>query len=234
MIELREATKTYRKPNQPPVKALDRLSLDVAAGELVAILGPSGSGKSTLMNVLGLLDRPDSGEYRLDGRAVQDLADDELARLRNRFVGFVFQAYHLLPRTTALENVQLPLLYSDRTDFLERSRAALEAVGLGDRMHHDAEELSGGQQQRVAIARAIVNEPQLLLADEPTGNLDSAAGAGILDLFRGLHARGTTVILITHDAEVAKIAGRVLALRDGGIVGGNGSALRGAAAEVAR
>jgi putative ABC transport system ATP-binding protein len=234
VIELRELSKTYRKPNQPPVKALDRLSLDVAAGELVAILGPSGSGKSTLMNVLGLLDRPDSGEYRLDGRAVQDLADDELARLRNRFVGFVFQAYHLLPRTTALENVQLPLLYSDVADFSERSRAALEAVGLADRMHHDAEELSGGQQQRVAIARANVNEPKLLLADEPTGNLDSAAGAGILDLFRALHARGTTVILITHDAEVAKIAGRVLTLRDGAIVGGDAAALRATAAELVR
>ncbi|MGH7337810.1 MAG: ABC transporter ATP-binding protein [Myxococcota bacterium] len=217
MIELRELVKTYRKSNQAPVKALDRVSLDVAAGEMIAILGPSGSGKSTLMNVLGLLDRPDSGAYRLDGRAVHDLPDDELARLRNRFLGFVFQSYHLLPRTTALENVQLPLLYSERTDFAVRSRAALEAVGLGDRMHHDADELSGGQQQRVAIARAIVNEPAVLLADEPTGNLDAATGAGILELFQKLHARGTTVVLITHDREVARVAGRVLTLQDGAL-----------------
>ncbi len=217
MIELKELAKTYRKPNQPAIKAIDRVSMRIGAGELVAILGPSGSGKSTLMNVLGLLDRPDSGEYLLDGRPVQDLAEDELARLRNRFIGFVFQAYHLLPRTTALENVQLPLLYADRPDFEARSRAALAAVGLADRMEHLAEELSGGQQQRVAIARAIVNEPKVLLADEPTGNLDSAAAAGILDLFRTLNAAGTTVVLITHDRDVAAAAPRVLRIRDGAL-----------------
>jgi len=217
MIELVELQKTYRKPNQPPVVALDRVSLTIARGEMVAILGPSGSGKSTLMNVIGLLDRPDSGDYFLDGSAVQRLPDDELARLRNRFLGFVFQAYHLLPRTTALENVQLPLLYAERSDFVERSRAALEAVGLADRMSHFAEELSGGQQQRVAIARAIVNEPSVLLADEPTGNLDQAAGAGILDLFRALNARGVTVVLITHDAAVAAAADRVVRIRDGAL-----------------
>ncbi len=217
MIELVELAKTYRKPNQPPVLALDRVSLRIKRGEMVAILGPSGSGKSTLMNVIGLLDRPDSGEYLLDGSAVQKLPDDELARLRNRFLGFVFQAYHLLPRTTALENVQLPLLYGQRSDFRERSKAALEAVGLADRMSHFAEELSGGQQQRVAIARAIVNEPSVLLADEPTGNLDQAAGAGILDLFRTLHARGATVVLITHDQAVAAAADRVVRIRDGAL-----------------
>ena len=199
MIELKELAKTYRKPNQPDIRAIDRVSLRIEAGELVAILGPSGSGKSTLMNVLGLLDRPDSGEYRLAGRPVQGLAEDELARLRNRFIGFVFQAYHLLPRTTALENVQLPLLYADRPDFEARSRAALAAVGLADRMEHLAEELSGGQQQRVAIARAIVNEPKVLLADEPTGNIDPGSAEEIMKLFEEINFRGTTVVLATHN-----------------------------------
>jgi ABC-type lipoprotein export system ATPase subunit len=217
MIELVELSKTYRKPNQPPVKAIDGVSLNVERGEMVAILGPSGSGKSTLMNVIGLLDRPDRGTNRLDGRPVHDLPDDELARLRNRCLGFVFQAYHLLPKTTALENVQLPLLYGERSDFRERSEAALAAVGLADRMSHFAEELSGGQQQRVAIARAIVNEPAVLLADEPTGNLDRASGAEILELFGRLNARGTTVVLITHDLEVAARAGRVVRIRDGAL-----------------
>jgi len=217
MIEVRELEKTYRRPNLPPVKAIDRVSLRVGRGELVAVLGPSGSGKSTLMNVLGLLDRPDAGEYLLDGRAVHALPEDELARLRNRFLGFVFQAYHLLPRTTALENVQLPLLYSEHADFDERARRALSAVGLEDRVDHYAEELSGGQQQRVAIARAIVNEPAVLLADEPTGNLDSATGAGILALFRQLAQCGTTVLLITHDESVAAVADRVVRIRDGAV-----------------
>ncbi len=217
MIELRELSKTYRRPNLPPVVAIDQVTLSIGAGEMVAILGPSGSGKSTLMNVIGLLDRPDSGEYRLDGRAVQGLAEDELAGLRNRFIGFVFQAYHLLPRTTALENVQLPLLYSERRDVTERAAAALAAVGLADRVHHFAEELSGGQQQRVAIARAIVNEPAVLLADEPTGNLDSKSTGEILELFRELNAKGTTVLLITHDQEVARAAGRILRVRDGAV-----------------
>jgi len=224
MIELEELAKTYRKPGQPPVKAIDRVSLRIAAGEFVAVLGPSGSGKTTLMNVLGLLDRPDSGAYRLDGRAVGDLDDDDLARLRNEKIGFVFQSFHLLPRTTAIENVQLPLLYSPRRDVEARSRAALAAVGLADRGHHDAEELSGGQQQRVAIARAIVNEPQLLLADEPTGNLDTATGAEILEVFRRLNAGGTTIVMITHDAEVAGAARRVLRIRDGGVESDSGAA----------
>jgi putative ABC transport system ATP-binding protein len=217
MIELRELSKTYRKPGQPPIRAVDRVSLRLERGEMVAVLGPSGSGKSTLMNLLGLLDRPDSGTYLLDGQPVGELADDEAARLRNRAIGFVFQAFHLLPRTTAIENVQLPLLYSDRREVVERSRAALAAVGLSDRERHDAEELSGGQQQRVAIARAIVNEPSLLLADEPTGNLDAATGREILDLFGRLHAGGTTIVLITHDAEVAAAADRVLRIRDGAV-----------------
>lgn len=217
MIELRDLEKTYRKPKEPPVTAINHVSLKIGAGELVAILGPSGSGKSTLMNVMGLLDRPDGGEYLLGGRAVQALGDDELARLRNRFIGFVFQAYHLLPRTTAIENVQLPLLYADRKDYKERSEAALTAVGLSDRMNHFAEELSGGQQQRVAIARAIVNEPSVLLADEPTGNLDSVSTREIIELLKTLNSRGTTVVLITHDLEVARETNRIIRIRDGAI-----------------
>jgi putative ABC transport system ATP-binding protein len=217
MIEIRDLAKTYQKPKAPPVKAIDHISLKIGKGELVAILGPSGSGKSTLMNVLGLLDRPDSGEYLVNGRAVHALSDDELAGLRNRFIGFVFQAYHLLPRTTAIENVQLPLLYADRKDYQARSEAALAAVGLSDRKDHFAEELSGGQQQRVAIARAIVNEPSVLLADEPTGNLDSVATGEIIDLFKMLSSKGTTVVLITHDLEVAKQAERIIRIRDGAV-----------------
>jgi putative ABC transport system ATP-binding protein len=217
MIQTSNLTKTYRKGNEPPIRALDHVSLTIDAGELVAILGPSGSGKSTLMNVLGLLDRPDSGEYLLDGRAVQNLGANELAALRNRAIGFVFQSYHLLPRTTAMENVQLPLLYAKRDDFRARSEAALAAVGLSDRRNHLAEELSGGQQQRVAIARAVVNEPKMLLADEPTGNLDSASAREVIDLFQTLNRGGTTVVLITHDREVAAAADRIIQIRDGAI-----------------
>jgi ABC-type lipoprotein export system ATPase subunit len=217
MIELRGLTRTYQKPGEPPVRALNDVSLSVAAGEFVAVLGPSGSGKSTLMNVLGLLDRPDTGEYRLDGRSMSDVSARELAELRNRVIGFVFQSYHLLPRTTAIENVQLPLLYSKKADYRRRSEAALAAVGLADRRNHYASELSGGQQQRVAIARAIVNEPALLLADEPTGNLDAAAAAEIVDLFEAQNAKGTTVILITHDEKVARAARRVIRISGGAI-----------------
>ena len=217
MIELRDLVKTYQKAKEPPVKAIDHVSLTIAQGELVAILGPSGSGKSTLMNVMGLLDRPDSGEYLLNGRAVQALSEDELARVRNRVIGFVFQSYHLMPRTTALENVQLPLLYADRADYQVRSEAALAAVGLSDRKSHFAEELSGGQQQRVAIARAIVNEPSVLLADEPTGNLDSVAAGEIIELFKAQNAKGTTVVLITHDRDVAQQASRIIRIRDGAV-----------------
>jgi ABC-type lipoprotein export system ATPase subunit len=197
--------------------------LRIGAGELVAILGPSGSGKSTLMNVMGLLDRPTCGEYRLDGKAMSSLSGRELARVRNRVIGFVFQSYHLLPRTTATENVQLPLLYSNRTDFAQRSQAALEAVGLADRRSHYASELSGGQQQRVAIARAIVNEPLVILADEPTGNLDAAAARNIMDLFQAQNRRGTTVVLITHDEALAREANRVIRLRAGAIESDSGA-----------
>jgi ABC-type lipoprotein export system ATPase subunit len=215
MIDLQAVSKTYQKPGEAPVKALDAVSLRIGAGEFVAILGPSGSGKSTLMNVMGLLDRPTSGEYRLDGKAMSSLSGRELARMRNRVIGFVFQSYHLLPRTTAMENVQLPLLYSNRSDFAERSQVALEAVGLSDRRSHYASELSGGQQQRVAIARAIVNEPLVILADEPTGNLDAAAARNIMDLFKAQNRRGTTVVLITHDENLAREAHRVVRLRAG-------------------
>ena len=217
MIDVNNIVKTYRKGNEPPIRAIDHVSLTIDPGEFVAILGPSGSGKSTLMHVLGLLDRPDSGQYTLKGRAVQDMDSDELAAMRNQCIGFVFQSYHLLPRTTAIENVQLPLLYAKRADFKRRSEAALAAVGLSDRRNHLAEELSGGQQQRVAIARAIVNEPSVLLADEPTGNLDSAAAREIVNVFREQNARGTTVVLITHDREVAAAAERIIQIRDGAI-----------------
>jgi len=218
MIELNQLMKSYRKPNQAPVVAINKVSLKIEQGEFVAILGPSGSGKSTLMNVMGLLDGVDSGEYLLDGKPVHNLSEDELAGVRNRVLGFVFQSYQLLPRTTALENVQLPLLYSNRKDFKVLSEAALAAVGLSDRMHHYTNELSGGQQQRVAIARAIVNQPSILLADEPTGNLDSAVTAEIMDLFRAQNARGTTVVIITHDDQVAAQAARVIRFSDGSIV----------------
>jgi putative ABC transport system ATP-binding protein len=217
MIELKDISKTYRKPGEPEVKALDGLSLTIGAGEFVAILGPSGSGKSTLMNVIGLLDRPAAGEYRLEGKSTASLSGRELAAIRNRVIGFVFQAYHLLPRTTAIENVQLPMLYSDRTDYVRRSEAALDAVGLSDRRSHYASELSGGQQQRVAIARAIVNEPAVILADEPTGNLDTPTARGIVDLFKAQNRRGTTIILITHDEAIASEANRVVRIRSGRI-----------------
>jgi ABC-type lipoprotein export system ATPase subunit len=220
MIELKNIEKTYRKPKQPPVRAVNRVSLSVQAGEFVAVLGPSGSGKSTLMNVIGLLARPDAGEYRLDGAPVAELRDDDLARVRNRVIGFVFQSYHLLARMTAEENVWQPLLYSDREtgDYQERGAAALAAVGLADRRRHFPGELSGGQQQRVAIARAIVNEPKLLLADEPTGNLDSESAGEIVNLFKQQNARGTTVILITHDPNVAREARRIVRIGDGAVL----------------
>jgi ABC-type lipoprotein export system ATPase subunit len=215
MISLSKICKTYYKPGQAPVRALQDINLDIARGECVAILGPSGSGKSTLMNMLGLLDAPDTGSYRLQEREVAGLKDHELAGLRNRTIGFVFQAFHLLPRTTALENVQLPLLYSNTVKPVEKSLAALAAVGLSDRSKHFTHELSGGQQQRVAIARALVNDPELILADEPTGNLDSATQAEILQLFLDINLTGKTVVFITHSTEVAACAGRVLTIRDG-------------------
>jgi ABC-type lipoprotein export system ATPase subunit len=202
------------------VPALVDVSLEVRVGEFVAIVGPSGSGKTTMMNLLGCLDRPTSGEYRLAGTPVAELDDDGLARLRSRTIGFVFQSYNLLPRTTALDNVATPLLYQgvSRSQRASRARATLERLGLGDRTHHEPSELSGGQQQRVAVARALVTEPALILADEPTGNLDSHSGAEVMALLHELNAAGRTIVLITHDADVATAAGRQIHLRDGRVV----------------
>ena len=203
------------------VRALRGVDLDIQQGEMLAVLGASGSGKSTLMNVLGCLDRPDAGTYHLDGQRVDDLDDEARAEIRNTKLGFVFQGFNLLPRTTALENVVLPMLY-DRHDRFpnaeERAQEALNQVGLGDRLHHEPAQLSGGQQQRVAIARAIVTQPSLLLADEPTGNLDTTTTIEIMEIFRGLNARGVTIALITHEDEVARWCSRAITLRDGQIV----------------
>jgi putative ABC transport system ATP-binding protein len=201
------------------VEALRGVDLDVAEGEFVAIVGPSGSGKSTMMHIIGCLDRPTAGSYRLAGTAVAELDDDRLARLRSRTIGFVFQSYNLLPRTTALDNVATPLLYQGigRRERDRRATAALERLGLGDRLQHEPTQLSGGQQQRVAVARAIVTDPALILADEPTGNLDSASGRDVLAVLRELHATGRTIVLITHDAEVAAAAERQVHIRDGRI-----------------
>jgi putative ABC transport system ATP-binding protein len=201
------------------VEALRDVDLEVAEGEFVAIVGPSGSGKSTMMHIIGCLDRPTAGTYRLAGTPVADLDDDRLARLRSRTIGFVFQSYNLLPRTTALDNVATPLLYQGvgRRERIRRATAALERLGLGDRLQHEPTQLSGGQQQRVAVARAIVTDPALILADEPTGNLDSASGRDVLAVLRDLHASGRTIVLITHDAEVAAAAERQVHIRDGRI-----------------
>ncbi len=200
--------------------AIDGVSLTIARGEMVAVMGPSGSGKSTLLNLLGCLDRPSTGRYRLAGEDTTRLADDELASIRNRQVGFVFQSFHLLPRATAVENVELPLVYADlaRASRKQRAKVALAQVGLEDRLAHRSLELSGGEQQRVAIARALVNRPSLILADEPTGALDSRTGRTILELFQGLNQAGITVIIVTHDQAVARYAGRVVNLRDGRVI----------------
>jgi ABC-type lipoprotein export system ATPase subunit len=222
MIELRGVSRTYRKGTEE-IRALDGVSLAIARGEMVAIVGPSGSGKSTLMNVLGLLDRPDAGDYRLDGEEVAALPPDRLARLRNERFGFVFQAFHLLPRATAVENVELPLIYSDRPVRRGAGLRALERVGLADRAHHLPGELSGGQQQRVAIARALVQEPSVVLADEPTGNLDGRSGGEILEIFRELNRAGTTIVVVTHDPEVSRHAARTVAIVDGRIAADSGS-----------
>ncbi|HLZ46443.1 MAG TPA: ABC transporter ATP-binding protein [Gemmatimonadales bacterium] len=199
------------------VRALRGVSLQIRNNEYVAVMGPSGSGKSTLMNLIGCLDTPTSGEYWLNGQKVSDLADDELARIRNKEIGFVFQTFNLLPRADALHNVELPLIYAGMTTRTRRDRAAyaLERVGLGNRMDHKPNELSGGQRQRVAIARALVNEPSILLADEPTGNLDSTTSSEIMGVFAELHRQGQTVVMVTHEQDIAAHAERVITLRDG-------------------
>ncbi len=199
------------------VRALRGVSVQIRRNEYVAVMGPSGSGKSTLMNLIGCLDTPTTGEYWLNGQKVSDLADDELARIRNKEIGFVFQTFNLLPRATALHNVELPLIYAGLGATARRARAtrALERVGLGDRMQHQPNELSGGQRQRVAIARALVNDPSILLADEPTGNLDSTTSQEIMQVFANLHGQGQTVVMVTHEADIAAHAARVVTLRDG-------------------
>ena len=220
MIELEKVTKIYRM-GQSKVVALDNINLDIGAGEMVAVMGPSGSGKSTLMAIMGCLDVPSQGQYRLEGEPVEKLSDNQLAQVRSRKVGFVFQQFNLLPRTDALENVMLPLLYDGVHGKLrmEKAKTALEIVGLADRMHHKPNQLSGGEQQRVAIARALVNEPTILLADEPTGNLDTKTGEEIISLFQKLHEEnGQTVVYVTHDAFIAKHTQRIIRLVDGKII----------------
>jgi putative ABC transport system ATP-binding protein len=216
VIEAHDLTKTY-KMGEIEVHALNGVSFTIARGEMVAIMGPSGSGKSTMMNTLGCLDRPTSGQYILDGEAVATMTDDQLASVRNRKVGFVFQSFNLLSRLTAVGNVELPLRYAGMTEGRrERAKTALEMVGLGDRMTHRPYELSGGQQQRVAVARAIVNDPAIIMADEPTGNLDSKVGKEIMQLLLNLNKEeGTTLIIVTHDPKIAEQTQRVIRLRDG-------------------
>jgi putative ABC transport system ATP-binding protein len=207
--------KTYQM-GEVTVNALCGVSFEIQKGEMISIMGPSGSGKSTLMNILGCLDRPSSGTYILDGEKVSDLSDDQLAAIRNRKVGFIFQSFNLLPRMSALANVELPMRYAGTNHRRQRAEAALQSVGLGDRIHHRPSELSGGQQQRVAIARALINAPAILMADEPTGNLDSKSGKEIMELLTNLNREsGTTVIIVTHDPAIAAQTQRTIRLRDG-------------------
>jgi putative ABC transport system ATP-binding protein len=216
VVELRGIAKTYRIGREITVNALRGVDLDIRPGEFLAIMGPSGSGKSTLMNVLGCLDVADAGSYTLAGENVGKLSDDKLAAIRNKHVGFVFQTFNLLSRLNATENVELPLIYGgDRRERRQRALAALEQVGLGDRVHHRPSELSGGQQQRVAIARALLNDPSMILADEPTGNLDSRSSAEILSIFQRLNDLGKTVVMVTHEADVAAHCRRIVRMRDG-------------------
>jgi len=219
MIEIRNMCKIYRIGNVE-VRALDNISLNVSKHEFVSIIGPSGSGKSTLMNMIGCLDVPTSGEYFLDGMEVSRLGDEQLANIRNHKIGFIFQGFNLLQKLTALENVELPLIYQGvrAKERYERSLEALKQVGLGDRINHRPTELSGGQQQRVAIARALVGNPPLILADEPTGNLDSKSGKEIMSMLKELHKKGSTIVLITHDNEIAEQAERIVKIQDGRII----------------
>jgi putative ABC transport system ATP-binding protein len=219
MIELSNIARTYRMV-EVDITVLSQISLNVHRGELIAIMGPSGSGKSTLMNIIGCLDRPTTGTYRFENREISSMTDDELASVRNVKIGFVFQTFNLLPRFSALKNVEVPLIYSGVPARERRDRAAplLQKVGLSERMHHKPPELSGGQQQRVAIARALVNNPPLLLADEPTGNLDSRSGEEILNILTGLNDQGVTIIIVTHNQNVAARCRRVINLKDGRII----------------
>lgn len=216
LIQVKGITKTY-KNGTLDVPVLLGITLDIEAGEFVAIMGPSGSGKSTFMNILGCLDRPTGGEYLLDGDDVSKLSDNRLAEIRNEKMGFVFQSFNLLARTTALRNVELPMLYAGRGNREERARWALEKVGLKDRMHHKPNELSGGQQQRVAIARALVNDPPIIFGDEPTGNLDSRTSVEIMRIFQEVNTLGKTIIMVTHEMDIAEYATRVIRFVDGNV-----------------
>ena len=218
MIQVVNIAKTYARGNAGSVEALKSITFDISPGEFVAVRGASGSGKSTLLNILGCLDRPSSGSYRLDGEDVARYSDKQLSRIRNAKIGFIFQAFNLLPRTTALENVEIPMVYRDGHVDRKRALAALERVGLAGRARHHASELSGGEQQRVAIARALINHPLLILADEPTGNLDFKAGQEVMALLQELHDDGRTILAVTHDDAVAAYASRELRLQDGSIV----------------
>ena len=216
IIETTEISKTYRMGVEI-VQALKSISINVNKGEYVAFMGPSGSGKSTLMNIIGCLDSPTSGTYVLNGKDVSDMSENELAEIRNKEIGFVFQTFNLLPRASCLDNVALPLVYAgyNKSDREEKAFQALSNVGLADRVHHRPNELSGGQRQRVAIARALVNDPSIILADEPTGNLDSKTSYGIMELFHELHQKGNTIIMVTHEDDIAHYAHRIVRLRDG-------------------
>jgi putative ABC transport system ATP-binding protein len=217
MIRMERIEKTYRL-GDVEVPAVRGISLHIRQGEFVALMGPSGCGKSTLMNLMGCLDTPSAGSYRLDGQEVAGLDDDGLSAIRNRKIGFVFQSFNLLSQATALENVELPLIYRDESGIRAKAAAALASVGLADRAHHKPMELSGGQQQRVAIARALVTDPAILMADEPTGNLDTKSSEEIMALFHDLHRQGRTIVLVTHEPDIARNAGRILKLRDGLLV----------------
>ncbi|MCX6705203.1 MAG: ABC transporter ATP-binding protein [Candidatus Woesebacteria bacterium] len=220
LISLSKVTKTYKLGDDVEVSALRGVNLEIKEGEFVAIIGPSGSGKSTLMHIIGILDQPTSGVVKLEGDDVEELPEESLAELRNKHIGFVFQAFNLLPKTSAVENVELPLIYSNVTATERRKRAieALETVGLLERMNHTPAQLSGGQQQRVAIARALVTKPSLILADEPTGNLDSRAGDEIIKLLKDLNKKGNTIILVTHEREIAEETKRIVEIKDGLII----------------